>query len=182
MDKLTTHLNTNFYTLYREWHYKDIEPRIFAEEMLGDQEARGIDGQTLLSNINTTSISIDVIVYRFFNFGETKYIQASDMDVYGTRYFYDKDWNFQLFSYNNKVLSDEMPKPKMLEKSVMIANALSRIFGFVRVDLYIMSKQVIVGELTFTPESGAGRFTPSEWDKKLGDLWDISTLLPRVES
>ena len=34
--KLTQHLNTNFYTLYREWHYKDIEPRIFVEEMLLD--------------------------------------------------------------------------------------------------------------------------------------------------
>ena len=31
MEKLTKHLNTNFYTLYREYHYKDIEPRIFAE-------------------------------------------------------------------------------------------------------------------------------------------------------
>ncbi len=172
MDKLTKHLSTNYYHTSREWHYKDIEPRIFAEEMLGVQEVGGIEGQTLLPNINTTSISIDAIVYRFFSFGETKYIQASDMDIYGTRYFYDKNWNFQLFSYNNKVLSDEMPKPKMLEKSVMIANALSRIFGFVRVDLYIMSKQVIVGELTFTPESGTGRFTPPEWDRKLGDLWN----------
>ncbi|WP_267892967.1 ATP-grasp fold amidoligase family protein, partial [Helicobacter bilis] len=30
MDKLTKNLNINYYTLYREWHYKDIEPRIFA--------------------------------------------------------------------------------------------------------------------------------------------------------
>ena len=170
MTKLTTHLNTNFYTLYREWHYKDIEPRIFAEEMLGEQE-NGIEGQTLLPNIDTTAISINVLVYRFFTFGETKYIQASDMDVYGTRYFYDKNWNFQPFSYNNKILSDELPKPKILEESVMIANMLSYLFSFVRVDLYIMPQKVIVGELTFTPEGGTGRFTPQEWDKKLGDLW-----------
>ncbi|WP_394996973.1 ATP-grasp fold amidoligase family protein [uncultured Helicobacter sp.] len=37
MAKLTKHLNTNFYTLYREYHYKDIEPRIFAEELLGER-------------------------------------------------------------------------------------------------------------------------------------------------
>ena len=36
MTKLTKHLNTNFYTLFREYHYKDIEPRIFAEELLGE--------------------------------------------------------------------------------------------------------------------------------------------------
>ena len=170
MTKLTNHLNTNFYTLYREWHYKDIEPRIFAEEMLGEQE-RGIEGQILLPNIDTTAISINVLVYRFFTFGETKYIQASDMDVYGTRYFYDKNWNFQPFSYNNKILSDELPKPKILEESVMIANMLSYLFSFVRVDLYIMPQKVIVGELTFTPEGGTCKFTPNEWDRKLGELW-----------
>ncbi|EEO24074.2 hypothetical protein HRAG_01131 [Helicobacter bilis ATCC 43879] len=170
MTKLTNHLNTNFYTLYREWHYKDIEPRIFAEEMLGEQE-RGIEGQILLPNIDTTAISINVLVYRFFTFGETKYIQASDMDVYGTRYFYDANWNFQPFSYNNKILSDELPKPKILEESVMIANMLSYLFSFVRVDLYIMPQKVIVGELTFTPEGGTCKFTPNEWDRKLGELW-----------
>ena len=37
MAKLTEHLHTNYYDLYREWHYKDIEPRIFAEELLGEE-------------------------------------------------------------------------------------------------------------------------------------------------
>ena len=33
--KIQQHLATNFYTLFREWHYKDIEPRVFIEELLG---------------------------------------------------------------------------------------------------------------------------------------------------
>ena len=33
--KIQSHLATNFYTLFREWHYKDIEPRVFIEELLG---------------------------------------------------------------------------------------------------------------------------------------------------
>lgn len=35
MQKLESHLATNYYKLYREWHYNDIEPRVFAEELLG---------------------------------------------------------------------------------------------------------------------------------------------------
>ena len=41
MAKLTEHLHTNYYDLYREWHYKDIEPRIFAEELLGEEVQNG---------------------------------------------------------------------------------------------------------------------------------------------
>ena len=36
MDKLRKHLNTNYYTKTREWHYDSIEPRVFVEEMLGE--------------------------------------------------------------------------------------------------------------------------------------------------
>ena len=53
MAKLTKHLNTNFYTLYREYHYKDIEPRIFAEELLGEQ----VDELNSLANDSHTSQS-----------------------------------------------------------------------------------------------------------------------------
>ncbi|MCI7410832.1 ATP-grasp fold amidoligase family protein [Helicobacter bilis] len=42
---------------------------------------------------------------------------------------------------------------------------------YLRVDLYSIQGRIVVGELTFTPEGGTGRFTPQEWDKKLGELW-----------
>ena len=35
MQKLKEHLATNYYELYKEWHYKDIEARVFGEELLG---------------------------------------------------------------------------------------------------------------------------------------------------
>ncbi|BDB67489.1 hypothetical protein Hc94105_1712 [Helicobacter cinaedi] len=169
MTKLTNHLNTNFYTMYREWHYKDIEPRIFAEEMLGDNKPP--IQQAPLSSVDSTALSLDVLVYRFFCFDRARYIQSSDICIYGTRYFYDENWRFQNFTYGNEILSDEMLRPSVLEDSVIIANRLSQPFNFARVDLYMMSEKVIVGELTFTPEGGTFAFNPPEWDKKLGELW-----------
>lgn len=37
MTKLTNHLNTNYYIATKEWHYGNITPRVFAEELLGAQ-------------------------------------------------------------------------------------------------------------------------------------------------
>ena len=120
---------------------------------------------------NQIQAPLDALNYRFFCFGEARYIQASDLDLYGTRYFYDTEWRFQNFTYNHIVLKDEMPRPKLLEQAVRIANTLALSFSFVRVDLYVFPHSIIVGELTFTPEGGTGRYTPREWDRKLGDLW-----------
>ena len=194
--KIQQHLATNFYTLFREWHYKDIEPRVFIEELLGasspantapnaesstDSSAKTFENddfhnkigfkQTPLADVDTSSVSIDVLVYRFFCFDKARYIQASDLDVYGTRYFYDRKWNFQPFSYDNEVLADEMPYPPALPQGVEIADRICSSLSFVRVDLYLIHQAVVVGELTLTPEGGTLAFTPNEWDRKLGDLW-----------
>ena len=183
--KIQQHLATNFYTLFREWHYKDIEPRVFIEELLGadsrESSTKTFENddfhnkiefkQTPLADVDTSSVSIDVLVYRFFCFDKARYIQASDLDVYGTRYFYDRKWNFQPFSYDNEVLADEMPYPPALPQGVEIADRICSSLSFVRVDLYLIHQAVVVGELTLTPEGGTLAFTPNEWDRKLGDLW-----------
>ena len=158
MDKLTKHLNTNFYTMYREWHYKDIEPRIFAEEMLEEQR----NGEWEVPEN-----------YRMFCFQDNIFIQVDDANYADThkRWFYNQEWVFQDFSYNMPILSDIIAMPQMLCDMKQIANHLTKQIGFVRVDLYILQCRVIVGELTFTPVGGTGKFTPKEWDKKLGDLW-----------
>ena len=42
---------------------------------------------------------------------------------------------------------------------------------YVRIDLYNVYNQIYIGEFTFTPAGGTDIFTPNEWDKKLGDMW-----------
>ena len=115
--------------------------------------------------------------YRIFTFGKShKYmVQVDDAEYWSShkRYFYDEFWQFQPFSYNMPVLTDDIKKPKHLKLMLTIAYLLAYDCGFVRVDLYDVADKVYVGELTLTPVGGSGRFTPQEWDKKLGDLWEI---------
>lgn len=85
------------------------------------------------------------------------------------------------FDYEKK--SSQIPqKPLMLDKMLDVSLLLAKVFRYVRVDLYCVELNIYVGELTFTSASGKDKFTPPEWDRKLGDLWDINTSLSRVES
>ena len=157
MTKLTQHLNTNFYTLYREWHYKDIEPRIFVEEMLLETNANG-----------EAKVPSD---YKIHCFGKTKYIQVdTDRFVEHTRSIFDENWNVMPIKYLYQPPNIIPNKPEHLNIMLEIARMLI-MSPYLRVDLYSIQGRIVVGELTFTPEGGTGRFTPQEWDKKLGDMW-----------
>ncbi|MDY5822592.1 MAG: ATP-grasp fold amidoligase family protein, partial [Helicobacter sp.] len=159
MTKLTTHLNTNFYTLYREWHYKDIEPRIFAEEMLGDTQKHSLIDYKIHTMQNIIS-HIEVITDR--HTGQKEIAM-------------DTKWHKVPFDYEKKSL--QIPqKPIMLDKMLDMSLLLAQAFQYVRVDLYCVEMNIYVGELTFTPAGGTDKFTPQEWDKKLGDLWKYTRI------
>ena len=59
---------------------------------------------------------------------------------------------------------------------VRISKILSKDFPFVRVDFYDIEGKVYVGELTFTPCGGFGKYDPREWDYKIGEWLDLSQL------
>ena len=82
----------------------------------------------------------------------------------------DEQWQKLPFDYEKRATTLP-PPPKDLPTMKQIARALSQPFTYVRVDLYLIDNTAIVGELTFTPTGGTEKFTPNEWDRKLGDLW-----------
>lgn len=57
---------------------------------------------------------------------------------------------------------------------IALSKILSADFPFVRVDLYDLEGRGYFGELTFTPADGMGVHLPSQWDKKLGDLYNLT--------
>ena len=67
----------------------------------------------------------------------------------------------------------KVEKPYAFEEMKKIAADLSKPFSYVRVDLYQVSGKVYFGELTFFPAGGAPDFVPKEYDKIVGDMWDI---------
>lgn len=165
MDKLTKHLSTNYYHTSREWHYKDIEPRIFAEEMLGES----VNGSIIDYKVHVVQNAISHIDV------------VTDRHTGQKEIAMDSKWHKMPFDYEKK--ATQIPqKPTMLDKMLDMSLLLAKVFRYVRVDLYCVEMNIYVGELTFTSASGKDKFTPPEWDRKLGDLWDINTSLSRVES
>ena len=71
-----------------------------------------------------------------------------------------------------------IPKPECLEKMLEIAKELSKGQPQMRVDMYIVNNQPVIGELTMS--SGYGYFT-EEYYNYLGKFVDIS-MLPKKNS
>ena len=136
----------------REWPYKDIKPKIFAEEYLED--ATG-----------------DLTDYKFFCFdGEVKalFIGTERFSKEVKFDFYDADFN-HLDLYQIHPMSDKIiPKPDGFEEMKSIASKLSKGFPHVRVDLYNVNGKIYFGEITFYHHSGFAPFHPEKWDYEFG--------------
>lgn len=154
--KMRRWLRKNYYWQNREWVYKDIKPRIICEKFLSE---------------NNNSSLTD---YKFFCFnGKATYCQViRDRGKNETIDFYDTNWEHMPFNglRDLPMSSIEYKKPEKYEEMVKLAEKLAGRFPFVRVDLYYVKHKIIFGELTFFPLSGMGKFTPDEWDYKIGSL------------
>lgn len=158
--KLKFSLETDYSCRYCEMHYKDISPKIIAEEFI---DSRGSD----------------LVDYKFLCFDGVPYYCWVDMDRFTnhTRNVYDLKWNIQAWnqrSYGN--FKGVVDKPKNFDIMIEIVKKLSRGFSHVRVDLYNVDGKIYFGEMTFTNGSGFEEISPIEADLMLGDLWKIKEL------
>lgn len=161
--RLNKSLRMSIYDRLKEWPYKDVERRIIAEEYL---ECIG---------------DTDLVDYKFYCFnGQPLYCQViKDRNSKETIDFFDQEWNHQVFyGLNPKAKQSSYPidRPINYDKMVEVASKLSHNIPFARVDLYNIEGKIYFGEITFFPASGFGVFTPSEWDRKLGDLIKLPKL------
>lgn len=158
MSKFRKSLLTNYYIHAREWPYKNVVPRIIAEQYLSELSSE------------------DLIDYKFFCFdGNVAYCQViKDRNTSETIDFFDMKWSHQDFIGLNPLVKNHskylIPKPLNFEKMVEYANVLSKGIPFVRVDFYNIDGKIYFGELTFFPANGMGEFSPKEWNIKFGDL------------
>lgn len=145
--------NTGF-----ELHYSEIERRIIIEKYLETPQNELQD-------------------YKFLCFdGEPKFCWV-DMGRYSnhTRNVYDLQWQLQPWNQERYgIYKDPIPCPPNFDKMIEIARKLSKGFAHVRVDLYNVEGEIYFGEMTFTNGSGLDRIIPEEYDRKLGDMWNIA--------
>lgn len=166
--KIEKCLKNNYYWHAREWAYKNIEPRILAEQYMEDSCA-----QYLYAH-NTNSDGL--IDYKFYCFhGEPKFLYVGYANlVDGVKddalSFLDFDWNRTPFGRSDhKQISTLPPKPDNLNEMITIAEKLSTDIPFVRVDLYCLAGKIYFSEMTFCPGGGFSTFSPEEWELRIGD-------------
>ena len=152
-------LSNNYYNSF-EWSYKNIQPKIICEKYIEQ-----IDG--------------DLFDYKVFCFnGKVKYI---GIHLYRytnhSRCIYDIHWNKinNLITGPNKLYDKDIEKPKNLELILKLSEKLSSDFYHVRVDWFIISEKLYIGELTFTHGNGMEKFSIPEWDYKFGKLLKLPT-------
>ena len=150
----------NHYYNFLEWAYKDIPPKIIAEEFLDD-------GHGLRD-------------YKFFCFqGEPKFLFVCDGRESDTPTFttYDCDFNRMNVVWGGGALyRGEMEKPEAWDEMLKICRILSSEMPFLRVDLYYVDGQVKVGELTCYPGAGWAIPDPYSLNYELGELLPIPEL------
>jgi len=151
--ELTNGLKQDYYLTNREWPYKNVPRKIIAEQYMEDKEIKGL------------------IDYKFFCFnGQPKFMYISnDIGMNPHTDFFDMDKNMLLFRIKDPPSLKKPTIPKQFEQMKQIAICLSKNIPHVRVDFYIVKEQIYLGELTFFHNSGFIKFTPNEWDKKIGD-------------
>lgn len=156
-NKLRKGLKINYYYQNREWPYKQIKPRIIAEQYMVDESGYELKD------------------YKFFCFDgkvELLFI-ATDRGSKNeeTKFdFFDTEFKHLPFTNGHPNTTKPITKPEGFEKMKEMAARLSKGYPHLRVDLYNVNGKIYFGELTFYHWSGMTPFVPEEWDYKLGEM------------
>ncbi len=160
--KLEACLATDYYSLSREWPYKDVKPRIIVEQLLEPSKNEGLND------------------YKILNFNGDPRIVQVDMDRFNNhkRNLYDTDWNYinaRIQYPNDPMLKVE--RPNLLNRMLEFAKRLSEGIPFVRTDFYCFDNMIFFGEMTFFHEAGFGTFQPDSFNYELGKLLTLPQIL-----
>lgn len=158
LKKLRKALKRKYYWQNREWPYKNVKPRIIAEQYMEDESGYELKD------------------YKFFCFNGVPRCLQVDFDRFKAhkRNFYDLQWNF--IDFQLRFLNDpdlQIVKPINFETMKEISYRLSNGIPHVRVDLYNVKGKIYFGELTFYHGSGLEQFNPEKWDDIMGEWLEL---------
>ena len=128
------------YWSFFELQYKDIKPKVFAEEFYGDLYA------TKQYEIYCFNGNPEFIVCGMYKI-ESNYSNYK-------QYIYNENWEKLNFNIENEVDDSQCIKPAYLVKMIESAKILSKNSKFVRVDFAENENDIYLNEVTFTPYSG----------------------------
>ena len=158
ISRLNQSLKQDIYKYYKEWPYKNVRKRIFAEQYIEPRP-----------NVQ------DLPDFKWYCFnGIPRYCQViQDRNTKETIDFFDTEWNHQDFVGLNPIAgpaSQPAMRPTDLETQIYIAKQLSEGIPFSRIDLYSLGDKTYFGEITFYPMSGFGAFNPDNYNIIIGQM------------
>lgn len=153
--KLKKSFEHNFYWDYREWPYKNVKRKIFAEQYL-------------------ENISGELTDYKVMCFGgEPRFIQIhrGRYTTHQTQDVYDVEWKKQAIFQDGFPLSNVvLEKPVALNEMISMSKMLSQGIPQVRVDWYIVEDLLYFGEMTLFDSAGYSQWQPKDVNYIMGDL------------
>lgn len=166
--RLEDSLKSSIYKVFREWPYKNVEPKIFAEAYMEDDSEFNKGGLSdyKFTCFNGTADNVMVCCDR--QSGDTKF------------YFFDQDWNLLPLNKRGKDTDPnfKLPRPDCMDEMFEIAGKLSESIPFLRVDLYCINGRPYFGETTFFPASGFNPNILPETEILFGN----KIILPEIKS
>ena len=164
--KLLKYINKPYYSVNRQWPYKNVKPLIISEEFMEDPNSK------LINN----SESLGLIDYKFYCFnGEPKFLYIGYANISNgikrdLLTFLDLNWQQVPFGRldHEKLDISKLNRPSNFNEMIEISKILSEGIPFVRVDLYNINNNIYFSELTFSPGGGLGVFNPYEYEILFG--------------
>lgn len=157
--KLNKNAQSNLYSHLREWPYKNIVPRIIAEEYLEDESGELRD-------------------YKFYCFGGIPKVMliASNRFTEHNFNYYDMDFNqLPIHSAVGGKSNIVFDRPDNFEEMIELSKKLSQGFPHIRVDLYNVNNKSYFGELTFFDSSGYDNLNSDTVDLEWGSWIALPT-------
>ena len=153
-------LSRNPYDVSREWPYKNVKPRIIAEQYMEDEA------------------TAELRDYKFFSFcGEPKamFIASERASVTEeTKFdFFDMEFNHLPFTNGHPNATVAPAKPQNFEEMKLLASKLSEQLPQARIDFYEVNGKTYFGEITFFHWGGMKPFDPIEWDYTFGSWIEL---------
>lgn len=162
-------MKRNNYWGYREWNYKNIEPKIICEKLLTQP------GKTCLDD------------YKFMCFGGKVRLVFGEVGICAPDGSHNTDSKRNVYNRDFELIEGvkftrenfnpaELPKPLNYEKMVEYAEILAQPFIHCRVDLYNIEGKIYFGELTFYHQSGINRIEPEQLAYEVGSWIDLKSI------
>lgn len=154
--KIEKSLKNEYFYEGREWPYKNVKPRIIAEQYMEDASGGLMD-------------------YKFFCFDGVadNVMVVADRAIKQAKYYhFSKDWKILHYNRLCRTLPDDfqIPKPAQIDEMFALAEKMSASLPHVRIDFYLVDGQIFFGEYTFFNESGFESGFDAYSDGHMGSL------------